>query len=195
MKERIGIFGGSFDPVHNGHKSVVESCLNSNLIDKMLVLLTPNPPHKQDTDQISYKHRLQMLKIAFWEDKNVEVSDLEKKLESPSYTLQTICYLQENHPENVYFYCMGEDSIVNFHNWYRYEEILERVPLLVAERPGWDRKDIASNILERTIFIEHNPVNISSTDIRLKKSGKELGQSVPIQVIDYIREHKLYELS
>lgn len=195
MKERIGIFGGSFDPVHNGHKAVVESCLKSNLIDRMLVLLTPSPPHKQGSVQVSYRHRLKMLKIAFWQDQNVEVSDLEKELKSPSYTLQTIRYLQENHPENVYFYCMGEDSIINFHKWYKFEKILERVPLMVAERPGWERENIAEKILERTIFVEHNPVDISSTDIRLKKSGKELGQSVPIQVIDYIREHNLYELS
>jgi len=191
MRDRIGIFGGSFDPVHNGHISVIKSFLNSNLLDRVSVMLTPYPPHKKSDLQTSYQHRLNMLEIAVKNLEYVSISDLETRLPQPSYTLQTINYLKEIEPDNLFFLCIGEDSIVNFNKWYHFEEILEKVTLVVAERPGFNKRRADPKILERTIFVEHKPVDISSTEIRENESGKN-ENAVPAEVEMYIQKHSLY---
>lgn len=191
MGKRVGIFGGSFDPVHNGHKSVVKSFLKSGLIDELLVLLTSNPPHK-NSEGTDFEHRLKMLKLAFRGIEKAVVSDLERKLPSPSYTVQTIEYLQKKNPDTNYFYCLGEDSIKDLHTWHRYSEILERVPILVAERPGFSSEGIDDDILERTIFVDHNPVDMSSTKVRNHKNEDRFS-NLPEIVKKYIHDHNLYQ--
>ncbi|MEX0662473.1 MAG: nicotinate (nicotinamide) nucleotide adenylyltransferase [Balneolaceae bacterium] len=193
MSNRIGIFGGSFDPVHNGHIAAIKSFLGSGLIHKVLVLLTPSPPHKDASGQTDYDHRLNMLNIVFEGMDNVEVSDVEKRLPEPSYTLQTITHLQKTHPKNTYFLCLGEDSIDSFIKWYKYEEILDRIPLIVAERPGYGRQGLERKIAERSVFVDHQPVDISSTDIRSGELNLPTEFAVPKAVIEYAREHNLYK--
>ncbi len=190
MKKRTGIFGGSFDPVHSGHIQVVESFLKSNLFHDLLILLTPTPPHKQNKNQASYNHRFEMLKMAFREYKNVMVSDLETNLPKPSYTLQTVRYLKNHYEDHNWFLCIGEDSVVHFDSWYQYKEILQLVTLVVAERPGFDKEKVKPEILEQTIFVEHNPVDISSTKIRNKTLNT--GEVLPDEVAAYISKHNLY---
>lgn len=192
MSDRIGIFGGSFDPVHNGHISVIKSLLASGLIKKVQILLTPYPPHKDASGQTDFAHRLNMLKIAFKDLADVEVSDIERHLPKPSYTLQTITYLKNAHPENTYFLCLGEDSIDSFHKWFKYEEILEQVPLMVAERPGYGREGLDQKVAERSIFVDHQPVEISSTDIRNGDLNIPVEYAIPKEVIEYARENNLY---
>ncbi len=192
MSDRIGIFGGSFDPVHNGHISVIQSLLDSRLINKVQVFLTPSPPHKDSSGQTAYEHRLNMLQLAFSDRVDVEVSDLERQLPEPSYTLQTITHLQDAHPENTYFLCVGEDSIDSFNKWYKYEEILEKVPLMVAERPGYGKQGLEHRIVERSIFVDHKPVDISSTRIRKGDLDIPAEYAVPVSVLEYARKHKLY---
>jgi nicotinate-nucleotide adenylyltransferase len=191
LGNRVGIFGGSFDPVHNGHISVVKSFLKSGLIDEVLVLLTPNPPHK-NSEGADYEHRLKMLKLAFRGMDKVVVSDLERKLPSPSYTVQTIEYLQKKNPDTNYFYCLGEDSIKDFQTWHRYSEILEMVSILVAERPGFSSEGMDDEILERTIFVDHEPIDMSSTKVR-NKEIEDRFSNLPASVKKYIHDHNLYQ--
>lgn len=192
MEKRVGIFGGSFDPVHNGHIRIVQSFLKSGLVDEILVLLTPDPPHKKQENQAPFSHRMEMLKRAFAGQKQVQVSDLETKLPAPSYTLQTIEYLQEKFPETTWFLCMGEDSLATFKDWHRYDEILNKLTLLVAERPGIEISNVSPEILEKTAFVKHEPVNISSSGIR-GEGNADSSPSIPEPVADYIRQHRLYK--
>jgi len=185
----VGIFGGSFDPVHKGHVSISESFLNSGLIDELLVLLTPAPPHKRDQNQAPYAHRLEMLKIAFGGIDDVQVSDIEQSLPKPSYTLQTIEHLRKTFPGRLFYLCLGEDSLSHFHEWYKYRQILKTVSLIVARRPDFDSSSVDPEILERTIFTDHNPVDISSTQIRAGQISKKV---LPEKVAEYIRRHHLY---
>lgn len=191
---RIGIFGGAFDPVHLGHVKIAESFLASNIIDKLLVLPTPASPHKKDKEQTPFGHRYEMLKLVFQEYDKVFVSDLESHLPKPSYTLRTIETLQEKHPENKYFLCIGEDSLAAFNTWWKYEEILLRTPLIVASRPGSESSTISREILERAIFIDHTEVDVSSTEIRKKARMEDdsLKSLVPESVAHYIFNNKLY---
>jgi len=190
MKTRTGIFGGSFDPVHSGHIQAAESFLKSNLIHQLLVLLTPTPPHKQNSDQASYRCRFEMLKMAFRDYGNIMISDLETRLSKPSYTLHTLNYLINRNKDRTWFLCVGEDSIVHFDSWYQYKDILKLVPLVVAGRPGFDKESVKPEILERSVFVDHEPVDISSTGIRNRTL--KTGEVVPGEVAAYISKHNLY---
>lgn len=192
MSRRIGVFGGSFDPVHNGHIAVAKSFLRSNVIDTLWVMLSPEPPHKKSGDQASYEHRLKMLELAFAGIKNTVVSDYETELSSPSFTLQTLESLKEKYPDDTFFLCLGEDSISSFESWHKYEQILDEVTLLVAERPGYNHKKLPSKITEKAIFVDHTPVDLSSTEIRSGQHHAAGEIPVPKAVSDYISEHNLY---
>ncbi len=189
---RIGLFGGAFDPVHIGHQRVAESFLKSNLIDELHVLPTAQSPHKENKRSTSFYHRSQMLKLAFSDYEHVVVNEIENNLPKPSYTLQTIEYLQEEYPENLYYLCIGEDNLASFHKWYKYKSILQKVTLIVAGRPGTDGSSQQTEILERSIFIEHEEIEISSTDIRNQTNPGDMDKDVPESVIDYIQRHSLY---
>lgn len=190
--QRIGIFGGAFDPVHLGHVRVAESFWGSNLIDRLLILPTPVSPHKETENQSSFKHRFEMLKLAFKSYDSVIISDLEAHLPKPSYTLQTIEHLQDENPENIYFLCIGEDNLESFHKWWKYEDILKKVTIIVARRPDAQSSEQKSEILERAIFVDHNEMEISSTEIREGVRIDNLIKYVPVPVADYIRSNNLY---
>lgn len=191
MNRRVGIFGGTFDPVHSGHIEAVHSFLSSGLIDEVWVMLTPDPPHKRHKDHHTpYNHRLEMLKLAFKGMGNARICTLEKELPQPSYTLQTLRHLRETYPDIRFFLCLGEDSVSSFHTWHRYGNILENFSILAVKRPGSDAENAKAEVLERTIFLEHKPVDISSTAIRQDESDME--QMVPDNVAMYIEEHQLY---
>ena len=192
---RIGLFGGAFDPVHVGHQRVAESFLNSNLIDELHLLPTPHPPHKNLNSSASFEHRYEMLRLAFADYGQVLISDVEYKLPEPSYSLQTIEYLQKKNPGHIYFLCIGEDNLESFHKWYEYEKILEKVTLLVASRPGSTSRNQNSDILEKAIFVDHEELEISSTEIRAEEQLPKVRDIVPESVARYIEEHNLYQKS
>jgi len=189
---RIGLFGGAFDPVHVGHLRVAESFLNSHVIDELHVLPTADPPHKKNKKPTSFHHRCRMLHIAFSGFDNVVINEIENRLPKPSYTLQTIEYLQGQYPGNLYFLCIGEDNLSSFHKWFKYETILKKVTLLVAARPGADSSSQRKEILERAIFIDHPEIDISSSEIRNHENQWQSGQAVPDSIINYIQRHNLY---
>lgn len=169
--------------------SIARSFLESGLIDQLLILPAAVAPHKKDADQTPFHHRFEMLKKAFSKTDRVLISDLEAALPEPSYTLQTLRYLKEHYPDTVFFLCIGEDSLRAFSSWHRYKDILRLVALLVARRPGVNSAEADPEILERTIFINHKPIDISSTGIRNRLNE----QFLPDEVVNYIRKHKLYQ--
>lgn len=192
-RTRIGIFGGTFNPVHNGHVAIAESFLRSDKIDKLWVLLTSFPPHKQSSKFVSYEIRLEMLESAFSDAKNVSISTVEQELPKPNYTIDTVRHLKSKFPEFQFLYCMGEDSLSEFHTWMNYRDLIKQCELLVAKRPGHSHQEVDSEILEQTHFVEHIPVNISSTEIRKKlKQGKNISEEVPEKVLDIIMKEGLY---
>lgn len=191
MKKRVGIFGGSFDPVHVGHIEAAHSFLESGLIDQLILLLTPEPPHKTDRKKTVYAHRLKMLEIVFKNHQNVIISNIEQSLPKPSYTLRTVEHLYENNPDTLFFLCLGGDSITSFHTWHRYTEILKRCTLLAVERPGFDKEKADQGVLEKTIFVDHKPLDVSSTYIRKNRSKQS--DRLTDSVAEYIDQHNLYQ--
>lgn len=153
-------------------------------------MLTPNPPHKETQGKANYSERIEMLKLAFQDMPNVRISDLEQSLPNPSYTLQTLQHLTKSYPDNIFFLCLGEDSIANFDAWYCYDKILEYCNLIAVKRPGFDASGADSSVLEKTIFIDHKPLDISSTKIRNSDNKQDV--SVPAEVAEYIKKNNLY---
>lgn len=191
---RIGLFGGTFDPVHNGHVSIARSFLNSGLIDELWVLLTPFPPHKNEQNHVSYQTRLTMLKSALGDLDHIKIVTVEKDLPKPSYTYQTIHHLIEQFPNHTFYYCMGQDSLVNFHMWKFYDKILDQVDLIVAQRPGEHLDNVTMKILKQTVFVDHEPINISSSEIReYNKLGQPIDHLIPEAVFQIINQDQLYQ--
>jgi nicotinate-nucleotide adenylyltransferase len=193
MVKRVGVLGGTFDPVHKGHLAIARSFLDSGLIDELWIVPAAFPPHKKGDEVTAYADRKAMLELAFGHWDKVRICTIEEQLPKPSYTLQTITALKEAYPDLKFYLCLGSDSLVTFSQWHRYKEILKECSLLVAKRPGFDDHQIEPEILEKTKFIDHNPVQVSSTELKEKMAGSNLPEEdLPEAVVQYIREKKLY---
>ncbi len=191
---RIGLFGGTFNPVHTGHVSLVKSFLGSGKIDELWIIPSPSPPHKTDKNIISFEHRKKMLELALSGIDNVKISDVEERLPLPSYTIQTVQYLKQKFPDDIFFLCMGEDSLAEFNSWYKPDKIAKECRLLVAERPG--REHTGENrFVQEAQFIEHEPVDVSSTELRsvLNNGKTQINEKVPKAVLEYIEQNNLYQ--
>lgn len=192
-EQGIGLLGGSFDPVHNGHLAIAQSFLQSKCISEIWVLPAPDPPHKKHS-LTDYDIRLRMLKVAFGQMDDVYINEVEKKLSYPSYTVQTIQYLNEKHPDNHFFLCMGEDSAVDFTEWFQWQKILDYCNLLVARRPDIDDSGLNERVFEKARFVAHQPVDFSSTEIRKRvRQGKDISAMVPEGVKEIIEKEGLYK--
>lgn len=189
----IGLLGGSFDPVHNGHIAIAESFLKSGFISDLWILLTPDPPHKRDKSINGYTHRIEMLRAAFDDFDHIVVSDIENELPRPSYTIQTLQHLHKKHPDVKFYLCLGEDSVRDFKEWKDWKEILDYCELLVARRPSNQELQLDSDIVSKSHFVTHNPIAISSTKIRnCLAEGKEISAFVPQEVEEIIKRENLY---
>ncbi len=189
----IGLFGGTFDPAHKGHLSIARSFLNSPEIDELWVLLTPYPPHKLSEGYVDYETRLEMLTTSFKGFEGIRILTIENELPKPSFTYNTIRYLKEFHPDNTFCFCMGEDNLSQFHTWKFHKEILKEAKLLIANRPGSDHSGVAEYILDRSTFVEHEPLEISSSMVRERvQSGSSISGLVTVEVEDIILKKGLY---
>lgn len=198
---RIGIFGGTFNPPHSGHKRLAESMIKAACLDKVLIIPTFTPPHKQGSDLASETHRLNMCRLAFPES-HFEVSDLEIKRKGKSYTIDTVTELKKQYPDNELFLIIGSDMLLSFHKWYRFEEILRNVTLCVATRENdiscekllFYAKDVL-NLKDNEIII--SPIEAfvcSSTDVRNRiKAGENTDSFLTGEVRKYIMDNNIYK--
>lgn len=192
-KQAVGLLGGSFDPVHNGHLAIAKSFLESKFITHLWILPAPDPPHKTGQMLCDFQSRCKMLQSAFRHLNNVEIKDIENRLSRPSYTIQTLEYVKDQYPDYNIYLCMGEDSVADFKQWKNWEKILKFCELLVARRPSDQSLNLDPDVAGKTHFIDHQPVDISSTDIRkCIAEGKDISGLVPEQVEKIIKKANLY---
>lgn len=190
----IGLLGGTFDPVHNGHIAIIKSYLNSGYIDILYVVLTPDPPHKNQSELTDFEHRKNMLELALNDMENVRISTIEQDLPKPSYTRNTVNYFAKQFPSAKLYLCIGEDSFKNFKSWYSWQEIVSQCTLLVAKRPETEYGEIPDELKEHTRFIDHQMIDISSTEIRNDALfDNTTNDKLPPEVLRYISEHHLYQ--
>ena len=190
-KTKIGIFGGSFDPVHKGHVAIAEAFINELSLDMLYIIPNRVSPMK-NMGNVSSEDRYNMLEIAFSEIEKATVSDMELKRDGVSYTRDTVKELRSLHPESELYFLTGDDWIGSIHKWKDADYILKNVILVVARRSGKDITEAVENIYslsgKRPMVLDNEIVNTSSTEFRLSLSKDAL----PQKVYEYIRERGLY---
>lgn len=198
---RIGIFGGTFDPPHAGHKKYADEFKEKLSLDKLLVIPTATPPHKSNEQTADSSDRLNMLKILFDGDSRSEVSDMEIARGGKSYTYETVTLLREQYPDDELIFLLGSDMLLSFHRWLKPDTILEKVKICAVTRSGEiDEENLSGYIDEyfpdkkdRFIICEFEPIELSSTEIRNAiKNGLSVDGLLDEQVLKYIKEKELY---
>ncbi len=196
----IGIFGGSFNPVHFGHLMIAECAREQFKLDKVIFIPNGNPPHKTKKDLASGEDRFNMLKLATSDNPYFEVSDIEIKSEEYCYTCDTMPKLAQIYPEDKLFFIMGEDSALYFEQWNKPEIIASYATLLIASRFNeFDEallnacESIKRNLNAEIELITSPLMVVSSSSIRgsLKK-GVSVRYQIPDTVIEYVKYNKLY---
>ncbi len=199
---RIGIFGGSFDPVHHGHLTLAESCRVQAALDRVWFVPAAHQPFKPDGPFASNADRLAMLEIALADQEAFEISMLEIDRGGMSYTIDTLLTAQSLAPNVQLFLLLGADSLVDFPYWRRPADICRVATPLVVNRAGEPSANFehleqivsAERLAEiQASQVEMPPQAISSSEIRrLVATGGEWDEKVPAGVAKYIRDHKLY---
>lgn len=169
---RIGIYGGSFNPIHLGHEEIARLVVEELNLDKLLIIPVGIPSHKEDEHKNALI-RLKLCKIVFEEDKKIEVSDIEIKRNHTSYTYDTLLELIKIYgKDNEFFEIIGEDSLENFKTWKNYKGILKLSKLVVLKRKNYN-KNIFDEKHENIIFLENPYFDFSSTEIRRRLKNRE----------------------
>jgi nicotinate-nucleotide adenylyltransferase len=215
-KQRIGLLGGTFDPVHEGHLAIAARAKEAVSLDRIIFIPAADPPHKTRPGA-SYSHRVAMLEAALigTGDNNelYDISLLEAERAAPSYTVDTLLELKKRLGEQNFYFIIGADSLVELHLWYRYQELPGLTDFIVAARPGismqeinraiaglpgpfifnesqqqWRRKDGAE-----IVYLADVCKSISSSTIRMQLAQGQRPDTVDRRVLDYIIDHKLYQ--
>ena len=190
---RIGIYGGSFNPIHKGHTQLAASIVAQGLVDELWLMVSPLNPLKSGevSDIAEYEHRLKMAELATKGIEGVNVSDFERHLPLPSYTINTLGELQKAYPEHEFVLVIGADNWEQFPRWYHAEEIIEKYRILIYRRPGCELDETA---LPASVQVVDTPLyDVSSTQIRESvKRGRMMRRWLDEKVARYIKCHHLY---
>lgn len=196
---KIAIFGGTFNPIHNGHINLALKLTERYNFDEILLIPAKVPPHKSSVGLVDEEHRLAMCMLAAQKHPVFTVSDIELKRDDTSYSYYTIMQIKENYPQAQLYFIIGCDMLECFTRWHRYEDILKHVTLLAAarEQGEYKRMEQLANQLNETggrCIVEHiEPMPISSTEIRnLVEVGGNISEYVPASIEKYIKANKLY---
>lgn len=190
---RIGIYGGSFNPIHKGHTSLAQALVEKGIVDELWLLVSPLNPLKQSVsaDIAEYEHRLNMATLATQDLKGVKASDFERHLPIPSYTINTLHKLSDTYPQHDFSLVIGADNWERFPHWYHAQEIIATSNIYIYRRPNCT---IDESSLPPTVQMVDTPLyDISSTQIRkAAKKGESLTKYVDSCVEQYIKKHHLY---
>lgn len=196
---KVGILGGTFDPIHNAHIAIAKEAMLQFKLDKVLVMPTPYPPHKDKSKLTGNFHRANMIRLALKDIENIEFSDFELNNTTTTYTADTLSMLKELYPENDYYFILGSDSVASFMSWYRPDAILKYATILAVKRDDESAALMENKIdeIEKTYnvkigVIHMNSLDISSSFIRVHDYS-EIEKSVPKSVFRYIKDNELYQ--
>ncbi len=189
---RVGVFGGTFDPVHNGHLLVAQEAVARLNLDRMLFVAANRPYHKRAPDLVDVEHRVAMLRLATRGNKRFEVSRVEADRKGPSYTVATLESLKSTLRGDLFF-LMGQDSLEEFGRWMRPERILELARLVVVPRGERDMPSLPPSLRRRVVYVKPPRIGISSTEIRRRlRRGLPVRYWTPDLVLNYMTRHGLY---
>ena len=196
---KIGIYGGSFDPVHKGHVNAAVNFMEELSLDKIIIIPAYQPPHKKGLAMTPSEHRMNMCRLAFGDMENFEVSDIEIQRADEGYMADTVEQLREMYPDDELFLLIGGDMLLSFRRWYEWHRITDEAVLAVAAR-NWE--DDAALEAEAAILRSNGaevrivPIDVkelSSTDVReAVRRADDISSMVPKGVDEYIWDHYLY---
>lgn len=181
---KIGLYFGSFNPIHTGHLIIASHILNTTDLQKIWFVVSPQNPFKKSDALLNEYDRLFLVQKAVEQDPRLKASDIEFSMPKPSYTVETLAYLKEKYPDHSFSIIMGSDSFQNLGNWKNSEIIIRDYPILIYERPGFP----VDNHLSANIQVMKAPLlEISATHIReIIRSGKSVKYLVPPTVEEEI---------
>lgn len=216
-RPRIGLFGGTFNPIHQGHLRAGEQVRERFNLDKVLFIPSFLPPHKRTTDIASPRDRLAMVRLAVAGHAGFVASSLEVRARQKSYSIITLTKVKALYPKAQVFFILGADAFLEIETWKSYQEVLAQCRFIIVRRPGYRlsqaRRVVPEKLKPKTIslprspsaipaetvrahrifLLDINPFSVSSTEIRRRvREGLPIAGLVPPGVEDYIRKHKLY---
>lgn len=202
---KVGLYFGTFNPVHVGHLVIANYMASNSDLDRVWLVVSPQNPLKKKNTILADYHRLALVREGIEGNDKLHVSDIEFKLPIPSYTATTLAYLKEKHPDDEFSLIMGEDNLRTFHKWQNHETILENHQIYVYPRAltVQEAEDIANATADKNLFKAHKNVhlcsdvplmNISSSFIRnLIKEGKDVQYLLTEPVLKYLDDMNFYK--
>jgi len=186
---KVGLLGGTFDPIHQGHLIIADQVLWKLSLDEVRFMPNALPPHKRKTTTTSIEDRLKMIELAIQDHPKFRIETIELMREGKSFTYDTMVLLKEREPDTEFYFIIGGDMIDDLPNWHRIDELLTLVTFVGVNRPGFKGETEYP-----LIRVEIPLIAISSSLIRDKiKRGESIRYLVPDEVIRFIKEHHLYE--
>jgi nicotinate-nucleotide adenylyltransferase len=199
---RVGIFGGTFDPVHLGHLILAEQCREQGRLDQVWFVPAPRPPHKQVQPLTRFEQRVEMIQLAIAGQPAFRVEEIEKERTGPSFTVDTVAELRRRHPTDDFHLLVGSDTLAEIHTWYEPVRLLEMVGLLVMTRPGHPTRTadqvraslhLPESATVRLQVVDSPLIDIASRDVRARAAaGRSLRYLLPRAVEVYVMEKHLY---
>lgn len=193
MKKKVGLYFGTFNPIHTGHLIVANFMVEFSDLEEVWLVVTPHNPFKKKSSLLENHHRLEMVYLACEEQEKLKPCDVEFKLPQPNYTATTLARLEEDHPTHEFSLIMGEDNLKSFHRWKNYEVILERHSIYVYPRISIGEMDDRFKEHPKIHRVEAPVIEISSSFIRQAiKEGKNITPMLPAKVWEYIDRMNFY---
>ena len=181
---KVALFFGSFNPVHVGHMIIASYIVQNTDVDQLWMVVSPHNPHKAKASLA--KDRLHLVRLAIGDHEKLRASNIEFDLPKPSYTIDTLTYLKEKHPNYDFHLVMGGDNLASFHKWKNYEQIIDNHHIYVYQRPTYDLGPLQQH--DHVHILDAPLLQLSATMIRtMVKEGKSVKYYVPDSVNDYLK--------
>jgi nicotinate-nucleotide adenylyltransferase len=192
--KKIGLYFGTFNPIHVGHLTIANHMVEFSSLDEVWMVVTPHNPHKKKSSLLENIHRLAMVRIALENYPKLKASNIEFDLPQPNYTVDTLIYLEEKYPEQQFAIIMGEDNLKSFHKWKNYEIILDRYAIYVYPRISENKVPNEFKNHPNITKVAAPIMELSSTFIRNGiKDGKNIRPMLPQDVWEYLDEMNFYK--
>jgi len=189
--KRVGILGGTFNPIHTGHLAMAQMAMEKMKLDEVVFVPSNTPPHKVIKNLASAKHRYNMVQLAIRGNSSLKISDFEVKRKGKSYTINTLLYFKDSYPKGTkFFLIIGKDMLPGLKKWRNIDEIIKLASFVVINRPRYD--NLKTTIKHHSVFMPE--IDVSSSFLRKQiAQEKSIKYLVPDNTYDYIKRHKLYK--